>query len=69
MEIHEIKNVLDNNKEQLSALLSDCQEGPPELMLMASKMGALLEEFSAAEEAVFSQSPIDVTAPDEETQT
>ena len=58
MEIHEAKKIIDNNKKQLSVLLTDCQNGPAELKLLASQMNRLLNDFSAKEQEFFSETPV-----------
>lgn len=49
----ELKKVLDENKNQLSDILCECQNGLPGQALLNEKMTPLLEEFGVIEEQLF----------------
>ena len=49
MDVNDLIQILENNQEQLTHILNDCEEGSSELVLLASKMGPILENFSLLE--------------------
>lgn len=54
MGTNDLKKVLTDSEEILNQILNECQDGPPELVLLASKMQPLLADFSEKEAALFS---------------
>ena len=55
MDINDLKKLFDENKQQLSNILKDCQNGPSELVLLASKMGALMYDLNAMSDDLYEQ--------------
>lgn len=46
MDVNELIKILKDNENQLNHILDDCKEGSAQLILLASKMDPILENFS-----------------------
>lgn len=49
MDINELLKQFENHKDDLTALLDDCEDGPDELVLFASIMKPMLQSIMDAE--------------------
>lgn len=54
MDANDLMKILKESEAQLNQILSDCKNGPSELVLLASKMDPLLTNFSALEAELLS---------------
>lgn len=49
MDINELLKQFENHKDDLTAVLDDCKDGPDELVLLASIMKPLLQSITDTE--------------------
>ena len=54
MDINALLKLLEENKQCLTDMLNDCDNSSAELMLLASKMGPLLDDFVVSQEKLLS---------------
>lgn len=52
MDINNWNSLFEENQRRLSDILDDCQNGPDELALLASKMSPLLDEINLLREQI-----------------
>lgn len=53
MDANELMRLMNENLDRLSQIVSDSQNGPPEVALVAEVMGPMLLEFQAMKDQLY----------------